>query len=164
MPEAAQGFVASAGKSRAMINPDDFVEKRLNKMFRKPPSVRTAGSVLVGLTTLVVVAGGLLIRVLDSKEFHSLGDSFWWSLQTFTTVGYGDIVTKDVIGRIIGAVVMLQGIALITVSTAVITSVFVERARRARLGLDMQMPEEFFAAINSIDERLSKIEARLDER
>ena len=114
------------------------------------------------VTGLTVVVAGTLIRVFDSKEFHSFGDAFWWALQTVTTVGYGDIVPKDVIGRIIGAVVMLQGIAFITVVTAVITSIFVERAHRERLGATEPEPDEVHDAIRSVDERLQRIEERLE--
>jgi voltage-gated potassium channel Kch len=79
-----------------------------------------------------------------------------------TTVGYGDIVPHNVVGRVIAAVVMLEGIAFLTVVTAVITSIFIERARRERLGLSMPMPEEIYATIRSIEERLERIEQRLE--
>ena len=45
-----------------------------------------------------------------------------------TTVGYGDVTPKDVAGRLVAALVMLEGIALIAIVTAAITSTFVSRA------------------------------------
>src|SRR3954462_8790393 len=146
----------------AVISPDDFVERRLDKVLRSPPSGRVAGSVIVFVTGMTVVVAGTLIRVFDSKEFHSFGDALWWALQTVTTVGYGDIVPKDLIGRIIGALVMLQGIAFITVVSAVITSIFVERAHRQRLGPPGPEPDDVHEAIRSVDERLRRIEERLE--
>ena len=145
----------------------DFFERRLSKFMQKPPTVRAAGTVIVSFTAFVVVVSAALIRLFDPSEFNnSFGDAIWWACQTVTTVGYGDVVPENVTGRIIGVIVMLQGIALITVVSAVITSTFIERARRerARMGLAMPVPEEIVAAIQSIDERLARIEERLDER
>jgi voltage-gated potassium channel Kch len=54
----------------------------------------------------------------------------WWALQTVTTVGYGDVTPTHVAGRLVGVLVMLEGIAFIAIVTAVITSTFVARATR----------------------------------
>ena len=53
-------------------------------------------------------------------------------MQTVTTVGYGDVTPTTKIGRIIAVFVMLEGIALLSIVTAAVTSTFVERARAAR--------------------------------
>jgi voltage-gated potassium channel len=140
----------------------DVVERSFSRLFQRPPTVRVAGSVIVLLTTITVLIGGAVMRIFDHKEFPTYGESLWWALQTVTTVGYGDIVPESTLGRSIGAVVMLQGIAFLTVVTAAITSIFVERARRERLGVAMPMPEEVFALIQRIDDRLDKIERRLE--
>ena len=39
-------------------------------------------------------------------------------LQTVTTVGYGDVTPKDTAGKIVGAIVMLEGIAFLAIVTA----------------------------------------------
>ena len=54
----------------------------------------------------------------------------WWALATMTTVGYGDIVPQDSVGRVIASFLLLGGLALISVVTATITSGFVARAQR----------------------------------
>jgi voltage-gated potassium channel len=90
-------------------------------------------ALLAGSVTLVItVAGGLLIWALDHAEFPHLGTAMWWSIQTVTTVGYGDIVPQDPTGRVIAGVVMLSGIGFITIVTGTIATVFVEHARRER--------------------------------
>ena len=90
--------------------------------------MRAAASVIVIVTAAVVIAAGALIRALDHSEFSDIWLGMWWALQTVTTVGYGDIVPKHLSGRIVGAIVMLQGVAFVTVFTALITSIFVARA------------------------------------
>ena len=102
----------------------------MNRFLREPISVRNAASVIVTATAIVVVAGGIAIRAIDHREYSSIWEGMWWSLQTVTTVGYGDVTPKDTAGKIVGAVVMLEGIAFLAIVTAAITSTFVTRAQR----------------------------------
>ena len=104
----------------------------MSKFLREPPSIRTAASVIVTATALVVVGGGILIRVLDHREYANVWVGMWWSIQTVTTVGYGDVTPKSVAGRLVGALVMLEGIAFLAIVTAAITSTFVARAQSER--------------------------------
>lgn len=108
----------------------NLIEGRLNRFVREPPSVRNAAGVIVIATALVVVGAGVLISVLDREEYPDVWVGMWWALQTVTTVGYGDVAPSHVAGRLVAAVVMLEGIAFIAIVTAVITSSFVARANR----------------------------------
>jgi len=114
-------------------------------------TARRAVQIIVGTTLAITVAGGILVRLVDHKEFPDIGTSLWWALQTVTTVGYGDIVPKQTGGRVIGAVLMLQGIAFVTVITAAVTAALIERARRRRRNSDEL----------AIADQLDRIESRL---
>lgn len=119
-----------------------------------PATARRAAVVIAGVTIAVAVAGALVMRLIDrEQEFDTLGKSMWWSLQTITTVGYGDLVPEDPLGQLVAAVVMVTGIAFVAVITAAISAAFVESARR-RHGRN---PDDL------ILERLDRIERRLDE-
>src|ERR1051326_7952719 len=109
----------------------NVIEKRVDRFLREPPSVRNAAAVIVVATTVVVIGAGVLISLIDNDEYSNVGVGMWWALQTVTTVGYGDVAPRHVAGRIVAALVMLEGIAFIAIVTAVITSTFVAR-RRAR--------------------------------
>jgi voltage-gated potassium channel len=104
------------------------LERQVTRFLRKPPSVRSAASVIVTTTALIVVLSGLLMRLLDHREYHNIFIGMWWAIQTVTTVGYGDVTPKDVAGRIVASFVMLEAIALVAIVTAAITSTFVARA------------------------------------
>lgn len=124
-------------------------------MLHTPTTARRAGFVIAGVTVAVACAGALVMRLIDrEEEFDTLGTSLWWSLQTITTVGYGDTVPQDTLGRIVAAVVMVTGIAFVAVITAAISASFVESARRQR----GRNPDEMM-----ILERLERIERSLDE-
>lgn len=126
---------------------------------RKPPSVRTAASVIVTTTTLIVVGSGVAMRLIDHKEFPSFWLGLWWSVQTVTTVGYGDITPRDPSGRIVATVVMLEGTALIAIITALITSTFVARASHEFTTARLQEGAE----ADTIEGRLELLSRKLDE-
>jgi voltage-gated potassium channel len=125
---------------------------------REAPTVRTAAGVIVAVTALVMIGGGVAIRVFDHKEYPNVWIGMWWALQTVTTVGYGDVAPHARIGRLIAAVVMLQGVAFIAIITAVITSSFVTRAERDILE---QSPDEL-SDRELIERRFDDLEKKLD--
>ncbi len=84
------------------------------------------------VTTAVTIAGGVSMRLTDPGEFGSIWQGLWWSAQTVSTVGYGDLLPQSAAGRVLAVLVMMTGVTFITVTSAAIASVFVEAARRRR--------------------------------
>lgn len=142
------------GVSRA-----NLIERRMSKFLREPPSVRLAAGVIVTATAVVVIGAGVLIRVLDHTEYASIWVGMWWSLQTVTTVGYGDVTPHKAIGRLVGAFVMLEGIAFLAIVTAAITSSFVARAEREQ---DLADQDDAEAAVARLEARFDQVDSRLD--
>jgi voltage-gated potassium channel len=137
----------------------NLIERRMSKFLREPPSVRVAASVIVTATTVVVVAGGILIRVLDHTEYSSIWVGMWWALQTVTTVGYGDVTPANPSGRIVAAFVMLEGIAFLAILTAAITSTFVARAEAERNDSAGKERKAAAQRIEDLQAQLDRIEA-----
>ena len=149
-----------ARKAGRAARPQNLVERRLTKFLREPPSVRLAANVIVTATVLVVVVGGVLMRVLDHKEYGSVWLGMWWVLETVTTVGYGDLTPETVIGKIMTSVVMLWGVAFLAIITAAITSVFVARAQRERAA---DVERLAVGAGLTVDDRFDQIDAQLQQ-
>jgi voltage-gated potassium channel len=121
---------------------------------------RGGATVIAALTTTATIVFGVLMTVIDHKNFTSVWLGLWWAVQTVTTVGYGDHVPTTAGGMIVAAFVMLLGLAFLSVVTAAITSSFVarateERAKRAAGGASA--PEQ----AGDVDQRLRRIEALL---
>ena len=141
------------------ISRPDLVERRMARFLREPVSVRNAASVIVVVTLVIAVAGGVAIRILDHEEYSSIWLGMWWSLQTVTTVGYGDVTPENAPGRLVGALVMLQGIAFLAIITAAITSTFVARASAER---DAAAQASEDRADELLDSRLVELSQRMD--
>ena len=135
------------------------VERSTTRFLLRPPSVRGAARVIVTATAVVVIAGGASMRVFDHAEYSSIWVGMWWALQTVTTVGYGDVTPHDVAGRLVGALVMLEGTAFIAIVTAVITSTFVARATR---DYEAARAEEQLSDRELMDKRFDDLERKLD--
>jgi voltage-gated potassium channel Kch len=146
----------------------NVIERKVAKFLREPPTVRGAVSTIVTATLTVVVLGGVLIRALDPKEYDSVWTGMWWAMQTVTTVGYGDVTPKDWSGRLVGYVVMLEGIAFLAIVTAAITSTFVARATRehqeSQTAEELTELQRIEARFDELDRRLDRLDAALRER
>jgi voltage-gated potassium channel len=143
----------------------NLIERRMSRFLREPPSVRTAASVIVVATAIVVVGGGVAMRLLDHDEYPNVWVGMWWALQTVTTVGYGDVTPRHTSGRIVGAFVMLEGIAFLTIIIAAITSTFVARAaaehEASEAADEDKAAERIEAALDDLRTRLDRVEAML---
>ena len=85
----------------------------------------------------------------------------WWAIETVTTVGYGDIIPDQTAGKVIAGFLMLGGLSLISVLTAVITSGFVAIAqeRRRASGEDPlgQKLDEIASELRAVGARLDRL-------
>lgn len=70
----------------------------------------------------MILAGGTLgfhyMEVGQNPNVKTLFDSFWWTVVTLTTVGYGDIYPVTMGGRILAIFLMLGGVAVVSAITA----------------------------------------------
>jgi voltage-gated potassium channel Kch len=133
------------------------------KKFRADPSsIKWATAASVSVTLSLVLVGAAVMRIFDSDEYPTYGEALWFTLQTITTVGYGDVTPTSGPGRFFATVVMLISIGLITVITAAITSLFVESARARRRAEEGDRTDEALARIEAsiaaAQERLDRIE------
>jgi len=77
------------------------------------------------VTMMLTIASALMILSVETAERSNIKsgyDALWWTLTTVTTVGYGDCFPVTIKGRMIGAVVMVGGIALYATLTAFISA------------------------------------------
>jgi voltage-gated potassium channel len=73
---------------------------------------------------------------IAGPNIQSLWDSIWWAVVTMGTVGYGDKYPVSAGGRIVGLVLIVFGVGLMSLFTATIASIFVERRMKEGRGLE----------------------------
>ena len=72
-------------------------------------------SVIFGLVALIVI-GAMVIAFVEKMPF---GDALYFSFVTGLTIGYGEIVAKTVLGRVVALVIGLIGIVFTGMVVAV---------------------------------------------
>ena len=88
-----------------------------------------------GLTYSLVVAvvimglGGVGFWLVEPKA-HTLADGLWLAFTTAATVGYGDIVPSTHTSRGFAVVMVLLGLAVLSMVTASVAALFVQTEER----------------------------------
>jgi voltage-gated potassium channel len=112
---------------------------------------------IIGIYTLaVVLLGALIMWLVDEENFSNYGRALWWSAQTVTTVGYGDVVPTNTPGRIVAALVMFSGIALISVVSGAAAGGLLRTVQRKR-GIDTEA--RILVEIEALHRRLDELGA-----
>jgi voltage-gated potassium channel len=72
----------------------------------------------------------LLERQGQPQVFGSLPAALWWAVETLTTTGYGDEIPLTTLGHLLGALVMICGIATFGLWTGILATGFAAENRR----------------------------------
>ena len=80
----------------------------------------------LGLALSSLLLGGLGFWWID-PGVHSIGDGMWLAFTTAATVGYGDVVPSTSNSRAFAFVVVLLGMAILSLVTAALSAIFNER-------------------------------------
>jgi voltage-gated potassium channel Kch len=134
--------------------------RTLVRSLARPASVVVAALAIVGVTSAIVLLGAAVMYAADEAEFGTYGQALWFTLQTATTVGYGDVTPTRIGGRIVAAAVMLVSLGMLTVLTATITSYFIRYATRAGI---QRNQDELTSALARLDASVLALSERVDE-
>jgi voltage-gated potassium channel len=142
------------------------VEGRIQRRAGKAVASRRVFAYLAGATAVIGVSSGILVTIIDHKDFASLQDGIWWAIVTLGTLGYGDIVPHTGWGRIVGSVVIVIGVTFISFLTATVTSMFVsadqdERAAEAKKQ-EAARAAETQDMLHQLLGRMTELEAKID--
>ena len=86
-------------------------------------------SVLIVSLVLSVTLFGFTLRIFErplstasTQNFNSIANSFWVTLITMTTVGYGDFYPKSNIGRLVGIIIAFWGVLFVSLFVVTLTN------------------------------------------
>ncbi|RKH42090.1 ion transporter [Corallococcus sicarius] len=98
----------------------------------RPKIIVFLGTVL----SIDVIMGAVMYMVEgEANGFDSIPRSMYWAIVTMTTVGFGDITPKTVMGQFLASILMVMGYGIIAVPTGIVS---VELAAATRQRPDTQ--------------------------
>lgn len=91
------------------------------------------------LFTLLIIGACTMYEVehlVQPDKFSNIPAALYWATETMATVGYGDVYPITEVGKFIGALIAILGIAAFALPTAIIGAGFVEQIHARK-----EMPE-----------------------
>lgn len=117
---------------------------------------------LILLAIMATVAVGLILFLIDPNIKSPL-DGIWSAWVTMTHVGFGDVVPVSFFGRLLAAGLILFGLVLFSLFTALVSVALIGRNMDA-LGGDVRRIEQEASSLQGGEDRILNELARLHER
>jgi voltage-gated potassium channel len=86
--------------------------------------------ILSGMVLTAAALAHLAEQHAQPEAFGSIPAAIWWAVATLTTVGYGDVVPVTPLGKVLGVVVMLFGLAAFAVPVGIVATAFASEIHR----------------------------------
>ena len=113
--------------------------KKKNNFFSRLFELLTSKLVIASLITILIFTVLMLIIFLSEQKTNSaintLFDAIWYTLVTITTVGYGDITPRSILGRTSAMILLLAGVALFGALSGKFASFLFDRQQKKDRGL-----------------------------
>jgi voltage-gated potassium channel Kch len=117
---------------------------------------------LLLLAFMATIATGVVLAIID-PGVHSPFDGIWAAWGTMTHVGFGDVVPTSFFGRLLTGLLILVGIILFSVFTAIISAELIGRDVHT-LGSDVGRVEHTTQLIEGAENQILREIERLHER
>lgn len=109
---------------------------------------------LAGSVLLSIIISFLIVPIesrANNASITSYSDGLWWTVQTLTTVGYGDVTPVTEAGRFIGIFMQILGTMLFGSLIAIISSSMSRNQEEFYW-------ERLFERVSQLDQKIENIE------
>ena len=144
-----------------------FLTKAMNLLLAREGRslhLKTAGSATAVLVVVMLVGSYAVVAAEDGAPRANLTTyprALWWSIETATTVGYGDFYPVTFWGRFVASVLMVVGITTYGLVTAALATWFVNREQtRHHLvrSAEHDIHEAYDGTAHALHERFDRLE------
>jgi voltage-gated potassium channel len=116
---------------------------------------------------LLIYAASLALleaeRSQPNSHINNFGDAVWSSIETVTTVGYGDAAPVTGRGRVIAIALMIGGISLVGVVTATLASWIVQRVSEEDDEQQAATAAQIDALRDDLEERVVALQQQIEK-
>jgi len=113
------------------------------------------------LCGLILLLGGVGFRLLD-PNVHTIADGLWLAFTTAATVGYGDLVPSTHASRMFSVIVVLLGLAVLSLATASLAAIFVEKD--VEEGDELRLEHELLRELRHLREEVRQLRQAVEAR
>ena len=124
---------------------------------------------VISLILLIYIFVSVVTLYVIDGSFYSLLDVIWYIVVTLSGVGYGDIVPSTYSGKIIGMLTIVLGVFFISIFTAAMSAVYMEKTEketRKKLKHEIESSrkenQELKEKLEILEEKIDKINEKLD--
>jgi voltage-gated potassium channel len=111
---------------------------------------------------LVLLAGGAF-AAFEDRAVGSYWDGIYWALSLMTTVGFIGGSPQSTEGRLVAAVLMISGFAMMTLVTAAISSLFIREQEKPDRESDDAFEAQVIRILEDLSERIGRLESGADQ-
>ncbi len=98
----------------------------LDRYRRALKLIAAEATLFTGVAFVFIISFAFLIyeveHELQPDKYGNIFDSVWWAVISLTTVGYGDVYPITIAGRMLTLAMVLTGMGIVAVPTALLTS------------------------------------------
>ena len=98
----------------------------LDRYRRALKLIAAEATLFTGVAFVFIISFAFLIYELEHElqpdKYGNIFDSVWWAVISLTTVGYGDVYPITIAGRMLTLAMVLTGMGIVAVPTALLTS------------------------------------------
>ena len=113
----------------------------------------------LALSMTILLVGGVGFWWLEPRV-HTLGDGLWLAFTTAATVGYGDMVPSTHASRFFAVIVVLLGLAVLSLVTASVAAIFVGKGVHTE---ERAIERELMHELRAIRKEVAELRSELAE-
>ena len=116
-----------------------FSRMKLKAMYRIIKKT-FAIEILYGLFVLII-ASSFILYIME-ESIPTFGDALWYCFAIVTTIGFGDVVAKTEVGRLLSVLLGIYGLIVVAVLTSIIVNFYNETTQKEKEEQEKQEKEQ----------------------